>query len=414
MLVAACVKIPEFQGGDAGGGDGASGSDGGMPLADGVTVVMAGLGATATLPGLYELRFSDTAYHFPYNWGIGAAAPLTQVLYAPSDQACTLERDMGVAYLPAHVLTSVTTGGASAGSGELTIEVPGPGVAKVRIVWSASLPCGAMPNGWTTFSMFPDGRITRMDITRMPATAMGNLCDCGGDGDWRVYGYTAFARGVIAGVQNVTYPPPTDPEGVALLTTAASCIEGNADRFRIGVGWKNTKGNRLRSPDGSSFALIGDLVASAQTIGGGANMGRFGDSTATLWPTLTRSCTELRTAIAPYIQDPQIVLDNGNGTIMFGMGQDGIYGGETATGNTPGFFTDGKAVTITPAGVATPPFALWLEFAQYARPTPPVVTKSPMTPATPWYSVQRPTSTQYLFWFPDGLKTTESIAIRPE
>jgi hypothetical protein len=408
MLAAACVKIPEFQARDGSLGDGQGNGDDQMLTPNAVTVMMNGEGATATLPGLYELEFSADAYHFPFNWGIGPANPLTQVLYSPSDTACTLERDFGVAYLPAHVLASVPTGGASAGSGTLTIIVPGPGVAKVRLDWSASLMCGAMPNGWTTFSLFPDGRISRMDIARMPAAANGNDCDCAGDNDWRVYGYAAFSRGVIADVQGMAYPSPADPVGTAVTNIA--CIEGNNNAFRIGVGWKNTRGNRLRSPDGMSFALLGDLVTSMQTIGGGADNGLFGDSTTTYWPSLTASCTALRNQVMPFTQDPQLDFDDGNGA--FGMGQDGIFGGETAFGQ-PGRNTGGSTVTVRPLS-AIPPFALWLEFGVFAHDTPPILSKTPSTPTMPWYTVQRPTATQYLFWFPDGLAANERIMIRSE
>ena len=414
MLAAACVKIPEFQtrdGGELGDSQGDSG-DGSVTTGGGVKVVPVGTAATATLPGLYEMKFSTEGYHFPYNWGIGASAPLTQVLYSPGP-TCTLERDFGVAYLPAHVLTSVMTGGAvTSPVSELTIEVPGPGVAKVRLEWAAPLQCGTTPNGHTTFSFFPDGRIARMDVARMSAAMAANNCDCLADNDWRVYGYTAFNGGVLSGVQGVTTPNPSNEVGVTVGGVA--CVESNASTFRIGVGYKNVAGTlaRLRAPDTNSFALIGDIRASAQTIGGGGNNGLLGDTTTTFLVSLTASCTALRTQVMPYTQDPQITIDNGSGPQGMGMGQDGIYGGETAF-QPAGRDTGGSMVTIQPSNAPTPPFALWLEFGVYAKQTPPIVTKS-SNPTGSWYTVQRPTSSQYLFWFPDGMTMTESINIRAD
>lgn len=410
MLATACVKIPEFKAHDGGPGDGQDDSgDGSVLPGGGVTVMPMGTGAVATLPGLYEMKFSTDGYHFPYNWGIGATEPLTQVLRSPAATTCTLERDFGVAYLPGHVLTSVATGGATPFSEPLMIEVPGPGIAKVRLEWSAALSaCTANANGYTTFSFFPDGRISRMDVARMSASVMASDCECTGSAtEWRVYGYTTFTRGTLMGVQGAAIPDPSIVDGAPL--SGVACIESNSNAFRIGVGWKNISGlPRLRAPDLNTFALIGDLAPSATTLASG----HLGDTTTTLWPSLTAGCTALRNQVMPYTDDPQITIDNGSGAQGMGMGQDGIYGGETAF-QPAGRDTIGSMVTIAPLNAPTPPFGLWLDFKGYAKPTPPTVTKS-SNPTGAWYTVQRPTSTQYLFWFPDGMEMAESITIRAD
>ena len=417
MVVAACVKIPEFKGGDGGTDsprDDAPSDGSTMGIAGASAMIDGSGGVLVKLPGVYEMRFSSLGYGFPYNWAIGPDGAQTHVLYAPADQSCVLERDMGVSFFPAHVLASVPTNGASAGTGDLNIDIAGPSIAKVRTNWSATLSCGSQVVGSSTFTFFPDGRISRMDFGRMPSATAANSCDCAGDADWRVYGYTVFKRDVTNGVQGVAYPASTNMAGAAM--TGTQCIESNSNKFRIGVAWLNTQGTRIRAPDDNSFAIAGDLTPSAQTIGGSGNpVGHLGDTTTTMFVSLTDSCTAVKARVQPFTGlDPQLDVAVPGETVPMGMSQDGLFGGETAFSNgLGGRAVSGVPVTIRPKSVNIPPFGLWLDLGLAARQTDPILDRMPVQ-AAPWYTVQRPTPTQYLFWFPDGLAVGETIVIRPE
>lgn len=405
------MKIPEFKGRDAGGsGQDDAAIDANIP--SGVSATMTANGIVLANEPLIRMTFSPDGFHFPSSLQIAN----NELIVTPT-VGCADERAAGIALYPVVRIDSATA--ASVGLGEVHIDLAGPGVAKVALDWTASYPCGGtttgLANGRTTFTMFGDGRVNRSDYLAIPGQPLSTDCDCGGDANWYVSSYFAFARDQITNVIGAT--PTADMDGTQVNSTA--CATGNG--FQLGMGWRTGHSTRARLPQGAVPG--GTIVFNEHLTNPGATSmltNNFNAASQTTWfASATSTCTDVRAQVAPYQANsaqpfPTLSIQSGsNAPDNFGVALDGIFGGETAQATAGGAGFPDDVLTLT---TATPlaGFAFWADVsAGYEVAS---VHKSPTEPATSWYSVQTPPSspTQRVFWFPDGLMPGESITITVE
>lgn len=414
VMSSACVKVPEFSYRDAATEETADGDmpggDGGLPAYGAVAYTGSGGHVFGTVPDRYELQFSIQGFKFPFSMNVGG----TEVLGSGGD-GCRDYQAVGTSFAPGFVFAGIT-GSATLTNDTITIEVAGPPVAKIALDYGTALGCGAQPNGRTTYTLFPDGRITRMDVARMPTTATAADCECESttDDDWHVESYTSFNRGVINTVQVVGVPNV----GSAAAAPNPTCIVGNGSpaAFSIALAWfAGGSGQTVSRPVDNGLVFAKPLTApTAMITGAGAEP--IGDAISTMYVGTDETCSVLGPKIMPYAGLPELELGGapGGGTPI-GISQDGIFGGETsqraATIEAPGTTV---AYLRGPGGAAMPPFAVWLTFPGTTSTK--TVTKTPTTPTTTWFYDQtfaaRPI--EHLFWFPDGLASGEEIRIEAE
>lgn len=412
MLLAAtawsCVKVEKFQfrdGGDELGsdGDGSNGSAAGDPVAKDDA------GHIYVESALYRLDFSDGGYRYPDRFRIRGTDVLGP---APPTISCGTEHGAGVTYHPIATVSSVDSTHLMAGSRTLTIEVPGPGVARVGLNWTATFneaSCTSqVATGRSTFTFFPDGRIQRLDHLRLSNTvADASTCGCTTGSYWEVASYwtflaSAFTAASVEGVNGGVPAVIGDSNGT--METACFTGTGMSGAYQVAMTWRAEEGSRMRKVDGTTFAFIGDTM-SGGTVADLANLD--GDVSTVMMIDDDSNCTALRARALPQSQGPELHITwPGGGEFNGSQGQDGIYGGETSQQASSAPHINASPITITPllTAVPVPPFALWLEMAEL-----PTITSVSRT-----HTVQALGNGNYLFWFPDGLTGGETITIEAQ
>lgn len=401
--VTACVKVPDFQYRDGGTSDGddAAMDDGGT-TEGGARIDEVSGAVIASVPGLYEMGFSTLGYHFPYTFRIGDT-----FVQGAGGTACTQEQGTGVAYYPAYNFHGADTGDLDTDD-RITVDVAGPPIAKVRLDWAASLasPCSAQPSGRTTFTFFPDGRITRMDVARMATATSSADCSCAGAANWIVTSYTSFSTGVTSTITNASIPTQN---GQSIPATGRPiCLRGFGDAWYLAMGWYALSGGVRTRRVVDSVVVVADLLnSSPSSIGPGP----VADAVTTMWVGTgpTASCGDLINDVMPYENNPSLEVDNGTGAVTIGMAQDGIYGGETSQDPDPGY-DPGTTFTLRSPGTSTvPAFAFWLDTGGKTVTS---ITRTPVSTTTPWYVDQPLTIANHrLLWFPDGLGPDDEITV---
>ncbi len=408
----ACVKVEKFSfrdGGPQGGedaGDGGNGSGGGA-----LAYVSTGT-YVGELPGMYKLEFSTQGFHFPRTLTIGS----TQVLGGTA-QTCDTEEGVGILYFPAGQVTSVNRPDISDTLSDIDIDIPGPGVAKVSLEWQGAFTrsgCTGAPQGRSTFTFFPDGRIARMDLTSIAVTNLsGTTCKCGSGGDvnWEVSTYTTFDSTKYTSI--IGPNGSIDNPGDNVSVTDPVCMTGAA--HQLAVGWRLRPARRARRITSTSVSLFSDFVSPASP-GTLSSFPDDGAETTTMWVARTSNCGDLRDRVEPFTGSRELLITQGGVPNSISLGLDGIYGGEH-TGSQPagngGFDPNpsgGTPITLeTSGGANVPPFAVWLDLS--ANPTIGTLTRTPPSQLPTWYTIQSLGSNEFLLWFPDGLAVGDSITI---
>jgi len=434
MVATGCLREPTFTPRDAagdGGGDGMP--DAAVPAcpedsAD-VAVMPNGTGVRVCGPR-YQVEFSEAGAHFPSELLVDGT-PLMA-----TGERCNDERGTGIALYPSVLVNGETTPQVNA---TIAIELGGAtdAVAKVGIDWSAGYTCGggAMAGelgNRTTFSFFPDGRVSRQDRIAHAATITAGACStCEPTTAGDPFFLTSFTT--LVADANAQIVGAIGGDASALASHGDAIDAGDdvclATRMRnVGFGWRASASTQARvrvarartAQDPAAFAFTFDRLRAASTI------------SSTTAETLLRttmilggaetSCSAVLGRVAALGTNVPIELTYGNGagTVNLIANLDGIYGGEDEN-QQPGFDVPGDptqpmTLAIPPAGQpVTGGFAVWLDLAQF-YPTI-TVTKTPAPTTTTWFRLQRaknPTTaaqSQIVLWFPDGLALGETITI---
>lgn len=398
VLAPACVKVPPFQYQDGGPGDGSVDAPGDGDVGDLVSVVPNGAGATAMGPG-YTFDFSTAGSHFPSSLNIGGHELLGDSL------ECADEQGMGLALYPVTRINGVDT--TLMGSPQVSIPLSGPYVGQLRLAWSASFTCSGTNkeiSGHSTFSFFPDGRLTRYDHIENPAILDATTCPQCSGGMGTTFFLTSYTTLVV---DDNAY---LSDGNLANLNTYGADVTapGNTACVRergqsIAFAWTDTN-NRFRvvsqstSPRWLSFIhdIYADTVLPVTSY----------ESTTQMGISATDDCPTVEARIADHTADAhQLVI---NGTPIGAALGDGIYGGDPRVDGYPVDFP----VTLGPGATADPRipagFAVWL----YSNPIPATLTVAhTRNPPGTWYHEQRVSSTSVVLWFDVSLEAGEAISI---
>lgn len=415
LCAVACVKVNEFSYkdaaslGDDGGGDS---SDAYVPP-EGAVAYVEGDHIVATVPDLYKMHFSNLGYKFPYQLEVNGAQAL-----GGGGSTCRDERGVGVNYDPLTVFSGAPALG-TIGLNDIKITVAGPPVAKVQLDWSESTTAcsSSQPSGRSTFTFFPDGRITRMDVVRIVGTPSAAGCECAGAAStqWKLWSYTALNPNLVSTIVPSGKPSGSNP---TIPTAVPVCANGNGDAFHIAFGWYAGGSEReLEYVDANAIAFKGSLAN--VTAGNPIGPGDVGDMISNMWIGTSDTCATLLTKIGPYNGNLAMdVITEGGPSSGIGFAQDGTYGGETSGDDDPGTATLGNLFDVTPSTSAIPAFALWLDFGPDAGNTYLVTDGSSVLP-TSAYREQHVIDgngdelhpTERIFWFPNGLAANAHIRV---
>lgn len=371
----------------------------------------AGGGGTANGPG-FALHFASTGFHFPDALMIDDV----DVLGHAMSPACDAEDGAGFQFLP--------TPRISAGPGAMTVTnrlVPvlrGPAVVQLKLDWASQFPCmdgsSVLPNGSSTFTVFPDGRIVRDDMLadpnppgQTPPVAGNCNCDSGTmKAGFTISSYWTFAQ---ENFQNL-YMDPTMP---AMLTTlpimdkqefpdlSTACIAG--DKSRVGFAWPTT--------DSTTIHGAGTLIA----FGRDNIINNTGELTTFPWENslamfIERGGSDCSTTLvraSAYNMPPMSALSiNGGLPPISASVHDGIYGGAGDNG-PPGVVLTSDQVTLT--GTVAGSFAVWLRFPHAVD-----TLRATLANATgAWYVPQQVDDHSWIVWFRDALSSNQMITIEP-
>jgi len=246
----------------------------------------------------------------------------------------------------------------------------------------------------------------------------GSMCTCSGTADnWHISSFLTVNRAVLNPTVIGAAVPTDNGAGIA-VTQPTLCFTGNQNSFQFAMAWRSSGSTfRLRTPPTTgtgTLAFVYDLSSSTPSMTIGPNYD--GEGQTTWWVGTTSNCSDLRTAVEPYstggtLPLPELNIASGNDPpTSYGVALDGIFGGENGQ-STAGTGYPSNVVTLSPSGAPLGAFAFWIQLHNGADLQ--SVEKMPMTPQGTWYAVQTPPGhpNDRVFWFPDGLKSGESIVI---
>lgn len=229
----------------------------------------------ANLPAQPFIEFGEDTAGVPMPTQLSLSG--TNIL-PPRTDDCGIEDRLGIAFYP---LFQATGGATDFTDLSLAKYATGPAYTSWTVSWSHDLRCGAsssVAHAESRFSMFADGRISRVDLVTPSQTNDVPIGSCGRcvNSDAIVTTFTAFDRAQVQAIQRVPGPgevtPPTafdeDPPG----TSEGGCVVDN-NNARMTVLWDQRLPSgpdmtRLRVVDlpsmlGSELVFVADLLRSA-------------------------------------------------------------------------------------------------------------------------------------------------------
>lgn len=324
VTLAGCFEKPPFRGD----GDGGMPDAGPSPCPGGVVVNadLDGQGRRVVCGPGYTMRFSDQGYGYPDSFVVGGEELLGQVT------TCADEDRVGLAFYPAGVVAGgpPPTGQGVDGGRHVDLEVDTPFLVKIGVPWRASFDaCGLAPQGRSTFTFFPDGRIFRhdhiVDSSAAGAAACAGSCGPAGATGWHVTSYWTFAT--TAGQTITPEPPPaTSDQGAGrTLQQLTSCVADDA--YAVAVNWIEERPRRLRRPSPTTSAYVQEsLVGEPATLPGDLDDHLH---TQLLVRAPASDCAALRTEVERHtIFNPQLLIND----VSLDVAHDGIWGGENDRG----------------------------------------------------------------------------------
>lgn len=393
-FASACVNVPPFQPRDAApSGDGADGDappDGSTEIGT-VSVEQTSEGVVVTAPG-YIMRFSSSGSLFPYQLEAGG-----QHLIGGSQQ-CADEQAMGIALYPLFRVNGADSSGM--GTSNISVLLDGPYVGQVRIAWSHTLAC--MPSsslyGSSTFSFFPDGRLTRFDVIQNDTEVNASACTACNGSPASSFFLTSYTTLIVDPGAYLSDGDETtfNAYGAVVSPGDTACVRERGQS--IAFAWVDTQ-NRLRVVDTTpsrSVAFVKDLHSGA-TLSEGT-----WSATTQMGVSAAEDCGALEARIRAFSSDPGVTI---NGALIGAALADGIFGGHPNPDGHPVDFpvTIGTS-TGMPAG-----FAVWLSSASIPQDL--TLTHSGGYVGTSWYRLQRVSQTSLLVWFGVPLDAGATITI---
>lgn len=356
-------------------------------------------------PG-YVTRFSDVAYRFPSSLAIAGTETLTD------GDACAAQDGFGIELAPVGSLSGHTPRavGQQVNQADLTVELDTPFVVKISLDWAATFACGVAPHGRTTFAFFEGGRIVRYDHVQIAAGSMATTCHdaCTPSAStWNLGSY-------------LTLTPPT---GTTITHTGVPALGGSVmipdlsgevcvdhPGYRVGLSWFDPQRRVVQRPIDPALAFVQSLIALGQmtlpAVDANATSFLQVDGTRTI------PCANLEATLAPWRSDPQLGVKYGGGMTGIGIGNDGIFGGEYATG-THGLGAGTGDTTLTAIDAIPPASVVWLVYAQhYATFTFTDLSGSPLAAnSVEWAAI--PGTNGVLVYLRDGIAKNAGVLVKP-
>jgi hypothetical protein len=323
-------------------------------------------------PLLFNLQFASSGARMPQSLSINGVNRL-------AEGQCPNEGGIGIAVYPAAVAAAPMLGGDPTASSTLTFDMAGPAVARVKVEWTLPFECNLAQRqgkGTSTFTIFPNGRIVRHDVTTPTAVALSvdtNPCGCSAESNFYLTSYWAFTP-----AQNV------NPDGSPFTDggTAGCAVYGN---HMIAVAW----------PD-SHTRVITDNAVSAFTY-------EWVTDSMTLSPDERElvSAIQISKETAPAkCADALADLDDFPITVA----------GSSIVTDDSGIYIDNRhhtaRVEISAPRRIPRGFAVALDVGGFGE-----ITRSPPLDGD-WYGAQHDNG-RTVFWFRDGLDVGQTIAIEP-
>jgi len=396
LTIGACVSIPAFNGGDAG-GDGVCIPDLSVNGSGSVSFTSDSGGGIVT-GAAYSLHFgSGSQFHFPDDVRVGG----TDVMNAQTVN-CGQEDLAGMALYPADAIRP--NGSSMVGANDLIVQPgwTGPAVVKVMTHWSASFAsCNATPGGDTLFTLFPEGRVVRHDYMYNNTSQDWGACACNGAASYYPTSFWTFDQASFTTLQvGSSSAVPLSTFTGQLADESVACLQGGP-AISVATAWHvgGTTGTRVLEVN-NAIAYVFDFVrvhqpttapafgyttTSALFLGGGCDMTGIPRATD-----FVANSTEITINGSP--RKPGLA--------------DGIYGGADDRSNAGGFALTQMTAQI--AGSAPVGFAVWLKFPAPACDI--TVTKNP-DPGNPFFTKQQLDDDEWVVWFRDPLVAPNTITI---
>ena len=340
----------------------------------------------------FTIHFAGAAngFHYPDSIRLNDA----ELIGHSNNAYCGSEDELGVALYPSGRISPHTL--TSSGTNQIGGQLFGPAIAKAEIGWDDQLTCAErQPTGYSSFTVFPDGKIVRFDELDDSdgASAPASACHCGTlptNDPWRV---TSFYT--IDPTMFTSYGAAMDPLPVGGPAGTVQCVAGPSGA--LAVAWPAAT-TRIASPTPSSTAFVYDFRVEGLDLG--PLMSAQYSVTSAMFLGTT-DCASLASRTADFLSNEQLTVDGGKIDIAV----DGIYGGGAS--NTNLGITAGDRVVIE--GPKSGSFAVRLSW-DAAFDVPPRVTNS-VGYTDAWYIPQRISDHEMLYWFRDPLLLSQTITI---
>jgi hypothetical protein len=359
---------------------------------------------TGRSPGSpFALHFADgPGFHFPDSLKIAS----TEVLGHEDNPGCFREDQLGVLIAP--VARVSASSGTSVTRNVLTPVLPGPAVTQVKLEWEAAFTCDPRrtPKGASTFTVFPDGKIVRIDTVEDPSTSTitPSQCACadamGSDALFHSFTYWTLARGALESffVPDYSSDAQTLPLSgeVVFGNQTLACAQGPA--AQVAFLWNDFLNAQIRGG--------GTIVGFSHELGevGPSELGAFSFKDRSTAFLETKGCTAAIDRAQRHRTPSKLDID---GDLVPPSELDGIYGGDAGNGQPPGIPAKGDRVVVS--GPLQGGFAVWVRFSRSVegiRTTP-----SFSRPEGEWYLPQRVDDTSWILWFKDTLTGDQKITI---
>jgi hypothetical protein len=351
----------------------------------------------------FALRFADgPGFHFPDSLTIAG----TEVLGSEATPGCFREDQLGVLIAPVARISA--SSGTPVTRNVLTPVLRGPAVTQVKLEWEAAFTCDPRrtPRGTSTFTVFPDGKIVRIDSIEDPSTSTitPSQCACadamGSDALFHSFTYWTLARSALQSFFVPDFSPDAQPlplsGEVVFGNQTLACAQGPA--AQVAFLWSDFLNAQIRG----GGAIIGFSHELGEVGTSQLDSFSFKDRSAAFLE--TKGCAAAIDRAQRYGMPPKLKIDD---DLVPPSELDGIYGGDTGSGTSPGFLAKSDRVVLT--GPIQAGFAVWVRFPRSVegiRTTP-----SFQRPEGEWYLPQRVDDSSWLFWFKDQLTGDQTITI---